>query len=237
MFKNKAIWMIICLSSLIALPVSNSLAFLPKLGEYPLPPLAKIHLQLSDEAWVSTTTARVHVKVAATHQRGELSRVRQQILAKLAELAPQVDWHVTHFFLSQDQSGLETVQLQAQARLEQKQIGHLRSNAKKLSRPGLNMQIQDVSFDASLSDQEATRAQLRSTIYQRAKEELAKINALYPQHTFVLGEINFINNLTPIRRELHTATMKVAESSAPVVVSQKISQLATVTLQEQAAKQ
>ena len=237
MLKHKLIYNLVQVLTLFSLLCVEANAMPPlTLRQDSINP--SVRFKLVVESWVTTETARVNVSVAATHEQGELTTMRSQILEKLGKLAPKVDWHVTNFYINQNQSGLETVQLNAEARLDQTQISKIRNKAKDLSRPGLTLTIQGIEFTPSLADQERTRSHLRMQIYELAKAEVAAVNAMYSNHSFRLAHVDFINDVRPMQsRVMRTSMMKAvdgrAEAALPITVSQKLSQIALVTLEEQ----
>src|SRR5436190_23068731 len=94
------------------------------------PLLNKVALQLTAEQWVATKTALVTVGINASVSDSDLGKIQSNILDKLNQLAGKQEWHIVSFDRSQDQSGLERVQVSAQARLPEAALAGIRDKAK-----------------------------------------------------------------------------------------------------------
>jgi len=150
------------------------------------PELNKVTYELTAEDWAKTNTATVSVGVDAVFDENKLEQVRTDILQKLNQLTPGAQWHITTFSRNQDQSGLERLQVQAQARVNNTALGDLRQQAKSLSKPGQTFTILNIDYSPSLAEIEATRLELHKQIYNQAKAELAQLNQLYPNQKYYL---------------------------------------------------
>src|SRR5689334_17947981 len=95
----------------------------------------KVTLQLNAEQWVTTKSALVNVNINASVNDTTLEKIHSQILDKLNRLA-KGDWHLISYDRTQDKSGLESVQIVAQARLLETDLSGLRDKAKSMSKPG-----------------------------------------------------------------------------------------------------
>ena len=138
-------------------------------------PLNRVHLALSEEAWVSTKTAKVMININATLDKNELAKARGKIRSQLQKIA-KGDWHITQFNRRQSKSGLEQLNAMAEARVSESLLGQLYENAKSASKPGTTYRIQRIQFTPSLSEMNAVRATLRKRLYQAAKAELTRLN-------------------------------------------------------------
>src|SRR5690348_10953477 len=110
------------------------------------PLLNKISLQLQTEQWVTTKTALVNVGVNAAVSDQGIVNVQNDVMQKLNQLSNKGEWHVVSFNRQQDASGLESIQIVAQARLPQTELGNLRDKAKAISKPGETFTIDNVQF-------------------------------------------------------------------------------------------
>lgn len=202
----------------------------------------RVTFQLQTEKWVLTDTAEVTVGISATLDKMGLSQARTQILEKLAILSKDADWHIIAFDRSQNQSGLEQLQAEAQARLPEKSLSDLRDKAKEISKPGLAFDIQNIVFVPSLADFEKARIDLRSMIYADAQAEVDKLNKAFPNQKYSVHSISFRDEGMPmpvINRPVYAAFVgggagaAVNKASAPeqsLTVSNKIQTTAMVTL-------
>lgn len=133
--------------------------------------LNKISFPLRVEKWVTTKTANVFVAVNSAVSDAGIEKVQGQVLNQLMQLSAQGEWHIVSYTRQQDKSGLESIQIMAEARLPQTELGGLRDKAKSMSKPGNTYTIENVAFTPS--DDEITQAQvmMRGMIYQQARLE------------------------------------------------------------------
>jgi len=150
-----------------------------------------ITFQLQTEQWATTSAALVTVSVDATLDKLGLAEARQQLLAKLNELTNKVDWHITVFSRNQNDSGLEQLHVEAQARIPEYNLVNLRDKAKNISKPGLNFKIVNFDFTPSLAEMENIKSSLRSKLYQDAKDEIVRVNKVFPEQPYYLHTIDF----------------------------------------------
>jgi hypothetical protein len=160
--------------------------------------LNRVSLRLTAEQWVSSKTALVTVSINAGVSDSALESIQTNVLKKLNELSNVGEWHITSFNRSLDQSGLEKVQMQAQARLPSQALPNLRNKAKALSKPGETFTLDDIQFTPSEEELREANMALRNNIYQQSKDELERLNKVYPEQKFYIHEINFLGN-TPLR--------------------------------------
>lgn len=198
------------------------------------PVLNKITLQLSAEQWVTTKTALVTVGVNAAVSDAGIEKIQEEVLQKLKGISDQGDWHITSYQRSPTPSGLESLQLSAQARLPSNALANLRDKAKNLSKSGETFTIDDIQFIPSMSEMRDTNISLRNDIYQQVKEEIARIAKLYPEQKYFVHEVNFINNISPgpVPQNAMLMQMRGAGAAAPsgLGVGDKLVLTATVTL-------
>ncbi len=198
------------------------------------PLLNTIHVNLSGEKWVQSSTAKVVVSVDAVLDKSGLEQTHQKLTTKLKQISGAAEWHITLFSRSQDPSGLEKVNVQAEARLPESELSGLREHAEKVSKPGEKFEIQDVFFEPTLEDMERTRDALRSELYDKAKKELERINTISPERKYFLHRVVFDGLLQPLPQQpkAYQAEMRVAAvapaAEGGITVSNKIQQSAYV---------
>jgi hypothetical protein len=159
------------------------------------PSNANVTMMVQAEAWATSNTAKVTTRINAVVGKTGLEQVYNNVNQKLAKLSNKGNWHITSFNRSQDKSGLELVEIIAEARLPITELAAIRDHAKSVSRPGETYTIDDIDFHPSAEDMEAARSKLRTRIYELAKVELANLNKAYPDHHFVVHVINFLPDL------------------------------------------
>lgn len=201
--------------------------------------LDKIIFQVSAEQWVQTTSANVIVQINATLGNQGLAAVRLDVLNNLNTIA-KGEWHITQFDRSQDNSGLERLNITAEARLNENQLANLRDIARKVSKPGTQYTIQDIQFTPDMASLETARATLRQTLYNKIKEETTKVNQIYAPQQFNVYNIDFIGYMTiqalqeqkGDRMEMSAAVMNRAAMPATLnlAVGNRLQLTATVML-------
>lgn len=177
-----------------------------------------VAMNLSAEGWVTAEKALVTVTVNATLDNKQLANINQNVLNKLAKMAPGSKWHITQFNRYQDPSGLERVSIVAQTRLPASQLSALRPNAKRMSVAGEKYQISDIQFTPTLAEIEKVKQTLRQKIYERAQQEIQRLNKVYPARKFKLDSINFTQLSVPAPQQ----RMMLKAAAAPsLTVSNK----------------
>ncbi len=158
--------------------------------------LNRVSLQLSSEQWVATKTALVTIGISASVPDAGLEKVQDNALEKLTKLSDKGEWHIVSFNRYLDQSGLENVQMRAQARLPAAALPNLRDRSKTLSKPGEAFTLDNIQFTPSEQELRDANILLRNNIYQQAKEELDRINKIYPDQKYYIHDVNFLSNVT-----------------------------------------
>jgi hypothetical protein len=178
--------------------------------------LNKVSLQLTANKWITSQTAKVMISVDAGLSDQGIEKLQGDVLAKLSQIAGG-DWHITGFTRSQDKSGLESVHINAEARLPQAQLADLRGKAKSVSKPGETYTVSAVQFTPS--DEEVTQSNivLRGMIYQQAKAEIDALNKVYPDQKFYIYQIDFnsMPSVMPMAARTMEVNMAAAASPAP----------------------
>lgn len=170
----------------------------PSFADINLEPLLdKISLQLQAEQWVTTKTALVNVAVNAAVTDQGIEKIQAEVMQKLVQLSDKGEWHILSFDRQLDKSGLEGVQLIAQARLPQTDLGALRGKAKSISKPGETFSIDQVRFTPSDEEIKQANSVLRANLYQQAKAEIEVLNKTYTDQKYYLHQIDFQNVTMP----------------------------------------
>jgi hypothetical protein len=164
----------------------------------PSPPpstAANVTMLVQAEMWATTDTAKVTSRVDALLNKAGLEQIYKNVMQKLAQLDSKGVWHITSFNRTQDKSGLEQVEIIAEARLPLSELAGIRDRAQSISRPGEAYGIDNIDFHPSAEDIEATRSRLRTKIYEQSKFELDNLNKAYPNQHFTLHMVNFLPDI------------------------------------------
>lgn len=195
--------------------------------------LNKITFQLNAEQWVTTKTALVTIGVNAGVSDVGVEKIQDEVLGKLGKISDQGTWHIVSLDRTQDQSGLEKIQIAAQARLPSLALAGLRDKAKAISKPGETFTLDNLQFTPSEEELRAANTDLRGNIYQQAKEELDRVNKAYPSQKYYLHNIDFIGPLMPAPVAQNTfVAVRMAQGTVvkELPVGNKLVISATVTL-------
>lgn len=198
------------------------------------PLLNTVSLQLSAEQWVTTKTALVSIGVNASLTGSALEKTQSQVLSKLSQISNKGEWHIISFTRSLDQSGLERVQISAQARLPSSDLSGLRDKAKAISVPGETYTLDNVEFTPSEDELREANTSLRSNIYNQAKDEIANLNKVYSDQKFYLHNINF-GGIVPMPMAENTMYMRgmaaaPAASAKNIAVGNKLNMSASIVI-------
>lgn len=191
--------------------------------------LNSIVLELQSKVWNETSSAQVLIKVNATLSHQSLTEAKQQIMKNLTQIAA-VKWHVVNYTRNQDASGLQRLQLQAQARLSEQQLASLQQRVDAVSKSGQKFSIANINFQPSLKALQATYQQLRDKIYVQAQQEVQRINKIYTSAHYFVHQISFVPNAAPIVRPhmMNFAVKAAVPASLPV--GREVTLRATVIL-------
>lgn len=177
--------------------------------------LNKVNLQLTANKWVTSQTVKVLVGVDAGLTDAGIEGLQSQVLNKLSQIAAG-EWHITSFNRTQDKSGLESVHINAEARLAQSALPNLRGKAKSISKPGETYTITDVQFTPSEEEIMQADSALRAMIYQQAKAEIDVLNKAYPEQKYYLYQIDFnMMPVMPMAKSMNAEYAMAAGSAAP----------------------
>ena len=195
--------------------------------------LNKVSFPLRAEKWVTTTTAAVYVGVNASVSDAGIEKIQSQTLGQLQRLSNQGEWHIISYNRQEDKSGLESIQIRAEARLPQTELTNLRSRAKSISKPGNTFTIDDVQFSPSNTEITAANVLLRGLIYLQAKAEVDALNKLYPEQKYYLHRVEFVS--TSIVMPMMAMSMKRNQGADTVNsdllnVGNKMEMMANITV-------
>lgn len=184
--------------------------------------LDNIHFQMSAKQWVTTQSALLRVTIHVTLTKADLVKARAEIMEKLKKIG-NGEWHLTQFNRSQDSSGLESLFVQAQARINQADLTDIYQNAKSASIPGARYDISGVEFLPSLEEVQQVKAKVREQLYQQVNEEIARINKVYPNQSYSVKELSISEGETPVPMQ---RAYKAAEMNAAVMAAEPAPMLA-----------
>jgi hypothetical protein len=199
--------------------------------------LDKVVLQISAKQWATTQTALLNVKINATLTNADLVKARSDIMSNLSKIA-KGDWQIIQFERSQDSSGLEKLDVVAQARVPQASLTDIYQNAKSVSKPGATYEINEVEFKPSLEEMQQAKSQLRERLYHQINDELGRLNKIYSNQNYSVNRIIFFegNQVMPMAKAyqaktMHTLAVTAAATPAPALtVSNEIIMQALVEL-------
>jgi len=199
--------------------------------------LNKVVLSLNAEQWLTTKTAVVTVEVSAAVADQGVEKIRSNVMQKLQQLAAKGEWHILSFNRQKDRSGLESIEIRAEARLEQADLNGLRDKAKAISKPGETFKINNIQFTPSDAEVRAANEALRKNVYQQAKAEVDALNSLYPSQKYYLHKIDFVMGLTGMKCMVSSnrmATLAAVPGAAPAMpIGNKAELTATVEIASQ----
>lgn len=203
----------------------------------PPPVMDEVVLHLSAEDWVTTEAARVAVAIEATATAADAGTgMRDELLAAATSLAPDAEWKVVTFDRFSDPSGLERSRAVVETRLPEQGLGGLADKARQASRPGLQVRIEQIEFTPLLAEIEAVRKRLRAEVYARVGEEMAALQSAFPQRSYRVGSIRFLDERLPMppmpmmARANEAASFKAADAPVPAGVSEKLRISADIVL-------
>lgn len=199
------------------------------------PLLNKVAIQFRAEQWVTSKTALVNVAINATVTNQGIESVQNEVMQKLAQLSNKSEWHLISFDRQLDKSGLESMQLLAQARLPQSELANLRERAKTISKPGVTFTVDQVQFTPSEVELKQANMDLRNNIYQQIKAEIDNLNKQYPEQKYYLHQLDFVSGPQILMAQNNTmvamkTSMNMTQQSAALSVGNKQELLANAVL-------
>lgn len=211
--------------TLLLIPVSYA-------NDCPAPlTLDKVSFQLSAKQWVSTQTALLSTRVSATLTSADLAKARSGIMEKLAKITSG-DWHIVQFDRSQDNSGMEKLDVMAQVRVDQSQLSSVYDAAKKISKPGETYQIAAIEFKPSLEEIQKAKTELRQFLNKQVQQELTQLNHSYTEQHFTISSLSYLDDMNAAPFQAPTMMMVAGARSsnpiAPIAVSNELIMTAVV---------
>lgn len=209
---------------------------LPAWAKVDLEPLLnKVTLQLQTEQWVTTKSALVDVSVNAAVTDQGIEKIQANVLQKLSKLSNKGEWHVLSFNRQLDKTGLESVQIMAQARLPQDDLGNLRSQAKSISKPGETYTVDNVQFTPSEEEVRQVNIAMRNALYMQAKAEIDTLNKIYTDQKYYLHDMNFVSQspIMPMPMPMNAMAMEkgmTRAAASPLAIGNKAQLYAMVVV-------
>lgn len=186
--------------------------------------LDKIQFQVSSKQWVSTQTALLNISINVTLSNADLVKARADIMDSLYKVA-KGEWHILAFERSQDNSGLEKLDVKAQARVDQGALTDIYQNAKSVSMPGAKYEVNSVEFKPSLEETQVIRAKIREKLYQLVNDEITRMNKAYPNQNYSISQLIFVEgdaHPEPRAYEAKQMNVMMAQAAAPLSVSNEL---------------
>ena len=150
----------------------------------------RVIFDVSAEDWVTTKTARVIADVEASVSGATAGTTRAAMTKALDDLV-KTDWRLISFNRNQDQTGMERWSATFEARLPENLLSGLNENAKKVSKPGLQVSVSNIDFSPTLDETQTAMGLLRAKIYKMANDQLAALNTALPGRAYRIALINF----------------------------------------------
>lgn len=178
-------------------------------------PQPQVAFSLNADQWVTSNSANVTVTIHASKTQEQLANMQNNILQKLKKIAASSKWHITQINRKQSQANLEQLDVVAEARLPTTALADLRSKAKSVSQQGEAYDITSIDYTPTDAELNKAQADLRQQIYQQAKDELARLNQMYPKQNYNLFNINFNGPIMPQPSYRNTTMVMAANQSQP----------------------
>lgn len=186
--------------------------------------LNKVILPLTAEQWITTKTALVDIGVSAGVSDQGIEKIQNNVMQKLRQFSAKAEWHIISLNRQQDKSGLENIQITAEARMDQSELNGLRDKAKSISKAGETYTVDNIQFTPSDDEVRAANSALREKIYIQANLEIDALNKFYPTQKYYLHKIDFLPmpSIMPMAKNI-MYTMQAANVSmtAPLIVGNK----------------
>jgi hypothetical protein len=123
-----------------------------------------------------------------------LAGINAHFIENLKKITKSGEWHITQFNRGQDKSGLEVLHIEAEARLSENDLTGLREKAKSVTKPGETYTILGIDFSPSTLELQQAHAVARVEMYNKIKEEIARLNQIYPDQHYFLHSIDFTSS-------------------------------------------
>lgn len=152
----------------------------------------QIVLTLAMEDHITTKNPLVHVSIDAAFQDAQQGKVRSEVMAALKKLDSKADWRLTNFNRRTDRSGLVQWTVNAEARMDADGLSGFEERAKKSSRGGFAIRLNNVNWTPTLAEREAGMRALRGQLYKAAMAERDMVNDAFGPRAFRIGLIDFV---------------------------------------------
>lgn len=171
-----------------------------------------ITLQLREETTVTNDTVRLTVPVTALIDGDTAEEtIRADIRTALAKFIPEADWQFNSIYRAPDGTGHERMQLNAVARVSERENYKLDQRAKAVSRQGLQINPPQVDSTIPASKLEEAERALRATLVKKAVEEMKSLSEAAGR-TYRLNAVNFLNAGDVMQRKSPHLNATVAAS-------------------------
>ena len=196
-----------------------------------------ISMSLSAEDWVTTKTARVVVGIEAAVSDKNAGSTREDMTKAVNNLA-KGDWRLTTFNRNMDQTGLEHWSASYEARVPENELNGMAEDAKKASKAGMQLTLNEVDFTPTLDEMETARAGLRIKLLKQANDQLVTVNSTLAGRNYRIANVSFGGVIPAMPQARRPMMMKAMAMSAPAPANdeeggeaqaQKLTLSATVT--------
>jgi hypothetical protein len=230
--KSKLILLLLVVSLLATVPVRAEEQKCSNHSMHKRIPLNKVVYHLSVEQWVVSDKANVTVSIDANLQQQAVDQLQTQVMSNLQKLS-NAEWRITYYSRHQDQSDLERVNMQAEARVSQAALNDIRGKASTLSKPGIKYTIANIDYAPSTADIEHVRQELRQAVYTQTQAELDRMNKIYANGDFSIHHVDFfygdVNPRQVMMKRGASQEMMMTAMAAPVPASMAVSQKEKLT--------
>lgn len=163
-----------------------------------------ITLQIRDEVTVTNDTVRLTVPIVALIDSDTAEeKIRSDIRAALAKFVPGAEWQFNSIYRAPDGTGHERMQLNAVARVSERENNRLEQRAKDASRTGLQINPPQVDTTIPAAKLEEAEANLRISLVKKAVAEQKALSEAAGR-TYRLHSLNFLNTGdVAIRKSAH----------------------------------
>lgn len=173
-----------------------------------------IHLQLRDEVTVTNDTVRLTVPIIALIDGDTAEEtIRSDIRAALAKFIPGTDWQFNSIYRTPDGTGHERMQLNAVARVSERENYRLGQRAKDASRTGLQINAPHVDTTIPNAKLEEAETKLRASLVTKAVSEMKALTAAAGR-SYRLHSVNFLNSGDVAHRKSAHLNATVAASAS-----------------------
>ncbi len=152
-----------------------------------------ITLQVRDEVTVTNDTVRLTVPIVALIDGDTTEEtIRSDIRAALTKFVPGAEWQFNSIYRAPDGTGHERMQLNAVARVSERENNRLEQRAKEASRTGLQINAPQVDTTIPAAKLEEAEANLRIALVKKAVAEQKALSDAAGR-TYRLHSLNFLN--------------------------------------------